>query len=66
MLHTIIGESDIFYSDRGAVPQLCQRQCKNGIITMIKGEDGLKPYSFFSTDPQDYINKNKNPLESGN
>lgn len=62
MLHTIIGELDIFYSDSSAVPQLYQRQCKNGIITMIKGENGLKPYSFFSTDPGDYINKDKKPL----
>ena len=62
MLHTIIGELDIFYSGLSAVPQLYQRQCKNGIITMIKGEDGLKPCSFFSTDPEDYINKDKKPL----
>lgn len=62
MLHTIIDESEIFFSKNDAVPQLCQRRCKNGIITMIRQEDGLKPLSFFSTDPQDYINKNKNPL----
>lgn len=62
MLHTIIGEADIFYSDYSAAPRFCQKKCKNGVITMIRDNDGLKPYSFFSTDPQDYINRNKNPL----
>lgn len=62
MIHSIIGEMDIFYSDAGysgIYPQLCQRRCKSGIVTLIRQEDGLKPYSFFSTDPNDYINKNK-------
>lgn len=66
MLHTIISESDIFFSDRENDPQLCQKRYKNGVATMIREGDGLKPYSFFSTDPKDYINKNLNPLMNEN
>ena len=65
MLYTIIGEEDIFYSGLNASPQLLQRRCKNGIITMKNGEEGLEPCGFFSTDPRDYINKSRNPLKTG-
>lgn len=66
MLHTIISDLDIFFSYRGNEPELCQRRYKNGIATMIRREDGLKPYSFFSTDPRDYIDKRFNPLTNKN
>lgn len=65
MLYTIIGEADIFYSELNAPPRLLQRRCKNGIITMKNGAEGPEPYSFFSTDPRDYINKSRDPLKTG-
>lgn len=60
MIHSIIDEMDIFYSGADCLntpPQLCQRRYRGGVLTLIRQKDGLKPYSFFSTNPADYIRK---------
>ena len=58
MLHTIIDEYDIFYPSE--MPELSVKRTKNGIVTSIKTDGKLRPYSFFSTDPKAYLDpKNK-------
>lgn len=68
LLYTIIDEMDIFFDSRygnssdyaSEPPHLIQRRWGSGIVTLEKGNGGLKPKEFFSTDPKDFINKYNN------
>ncbi len=55
MLHTIIDEYDIFFNSQ--VPQFCERKSGSGIMTSVMENGKYKPYSFFSTNPADYLKK---------
>lgn len=58
MLHTIISEYDIFFSSE--TPELSEKRTKDGIATAITVNGKTQPRSFFSTDPNAYIDpKNK-------
>ncbi len=61
MLHTIISEYDIFYSSE--MPEFSEKRTKDGIATSVKINGKSQPYSFFSTNPNAYINP-KNKIKS--
>lgn len=58
MLHSIISEYDIFYSNDP--PRLMEKRTDAGIETLREVNGSYQPYSFFSTDPKEYLNPKNN------
>lgn len=54
MFHSIISEYDVFFS--GEQPVYKEKRSGSGISVMIERNGKYQPYSFFSTDPRDYLN----------
>lgn len=59
MFYSIISDYDVFFA--GETPEYKEQRRGSGIVTMLKKDGVYKPYSFFSTDPRDYL-KNKDIL----
>lgn len=53
ILHSIISEYDIFFNDQTI--KTYEKNFGSGIITMAEQNGKFRPYSFFSTDPSDYL-----------
>lgn len=55
MFYSIISEYDVFFA--GEKPEYKEKRSGGGIVTMLKQDGVYKPYSFFSTNPEDYLKK---------
>lgn len=53
MLHSIVSEYDIFFSPNNRA--FTEKRSGYGIMTMLERNGRSEPYSFFSTDPNDYL-----------
>ena len=53
MFYSIISEYDVFFSQSDS--DFREKRSGGGVMTMIKRDGKYQPYSFFSTNPRDYL-----------
>ncbi len=57
MFHSIISEYDIFFENKPL--KTYEKSFGSGVVTMAEQDGKYRPYSFFSTNPADYLTVEK-------